>query len=129
MELIGSYGRPKHTLAALRDALKGAHWPKLQVTLVTTWQGERKALPYAIFIEGYKTPILTQPAFGGAFGDEGRTALAELVRWLSAQGVRHFYEAVLEPGRFTELTSTDPEAVATLTAIRNPADPWIWRAA
>lgn len=129
MKLVGNPGNPRATKAALLRALKGAHWPKLSLTLVGPWQGTRDRAAYAVFVFGTETPIATYPAFGPAFDEEGKKALAELLGELAGRGVNRVYEATLAPGRLAELAQAGPELAHEVFAARNPADPAIWRAA
>ncbi len=129
MKLVGTPGNPKATKEALIQALKGAHWPKLSVTLVGPWQGERERAAYAVFVFGTPEPVATYPAFGPALGPEGEAELAELLGFLEAHGVTRLYEAALAPGRLAELAQAGPELAQEVFAARNPADPAIWRAA
>ncbi len=130
MEIIGFRGAPELTLKALQDALKNTHFPSLIVTLVTDWQDQRDRARYALFIRGPKTPILTEDAFGPAFGEAGRRALAEAVAWLEQKGVRKFYEAVLPPSEYQGVFDLEPEeAYRRLVASANPTDTAIYSVA
>ncbi len=129
MKLVGDPGNPKATREALLAALKGAHWPRISVTLVGPWQGDREETIYAVFVFGTPEPIVTYPVFGPAQGPEGVAELSALLQELEKRGVRRLYEAALAPGRLAELAQAGPELALEVFAARNPADPGIWRAA
>jgi len=129
MKLVGTPGSPKATREALLTALKGAHWPKVSVTLVGPWQGDREGAVYAVFVFGTPEPMATYPVFGPGQGAEGVDELMVLLKELQKRGVQRLYEAALAPGRLAELAQAGPEIAEEVFAARNPADPGIWRAA
>jgi len=123
MRIAGSIGRPEETLKALSENLKGAHWPKLSLTLVAPRQDDRAHVAYAAMILGTAEPILTPPAFGPAFGEAGKQALRELLELLAKHQVKKLYEAVASPGELATLTAADERLVKRLAAARNPLHP------
>jgi len=123
MRIAGTIGRPEATLKALLESLKGAHWPKLSLTLVTPRQDDRSHAPYAAMILGTAEPIVTPPAFGPTFGEEGTRALRELVAFLEKHEVKRLYETVASPGEMAELEAADERLILRLAAARNPLHP------
>ncbi len=121
--MAGCIGRPQRTLEALSQSLKGAHWPKLSLTLIAPRQDDRAQAAYAAMILGTAEPILTPPAFGPAFGEAGRKALAELLEMLQKHQVKRLYEAVASPGELATLGAADEGLIARLVAARNPLHP------
>lgn len=127
MELVGTRGAPRETLADLKDALKGLSFDQAVVTLVTDWQDQRKNARYAVFVRDGSRRVLTMDAFGPRFGPEGDDALREMVEWFQARGVTHFYESVFPPSEYSSLFELDgAEANALLVATANPADPLLY---
>lgn len=128
LNVVGLRAAPKETLEDLQQALRGASFERLIVTLVTDWQDQRGKARYAVFARGgVKTPVLSFDAFGPAFGAAGDDALAALVQWLQEKGVTHFYEVVLPPSEYAAVFVEDPEAVyQQLVAAANPTDPVLY---
>ncbi len=123
MRIAGSVGLPEETLKALTQSLKGAHWPKLALVLITPRQDDRAHAPYAAMILGTAEPILTPPAFGPAFGEAGTRALAELLQFLAKHQVKRLFETVASPGEMAALPAADEALVLRLAAARNPLHP------
>ncbi len=120
MRIVGSVGLPEVSKAALLEALKGAHWPRLSLTLVAPWQGARERTGYAALVFGTPEPVLTPPAFGPAYGEAGERALAELLEVFAKHGVRRIFEAALAPGELAALTEGEEALLARAAAARNP---------
>jgi len=125
MRVIGSTGRPRATAEALLAELKGAHWPGLKLVLVAP-AGNGGEI--SVMVSGAREPLLTRPAFGPAFGEEGRRSLGELVAEFRRRGAKGPYEAVLPPGRLGALSDQGPGLAARIEAVKNPADPAAWSA-
>ncbi len=123
MRIVGSTGRPEVSKDALLKALKGAHWPRLSLTLVAPGQGARHQTGYAALVLGTPEPVLTRVAFGPAFGEAGRRALAELLEAFAKHGTRRLYEAALSPGELAALTEGETALLARVAAAKNPLSP------
>ncbi len=129
MERIGFRGLPKETLEQLKPRLKKLHLPSLKVVLVTDHQGQRERARYRVFLVGGKHALLTEDAFGPAYGEEGVRALAQLIETLRKGGAFNFKEAVLPPDVYSTLDELDPHALRErLLANANPADPTLFAA-
>ncbi|GEM88893.1 hypothetical protein ODE01S_03270 [Oceanithermus desulfurans NBRC 100063] len=129
MERIGFRGLPKDTLEQLKPRLKKLHFPSLKVILVTDRQGRREQARYRVFLVGGKHALLTEDAFGPAYGEEGVRALAQLIEMLRKGGAFNFKEAVLPPDVYAALDAMDEGAVRErLLANANPADPELYAA-
>lgn len=127
MEIVGLRGAPEETFKEMRRALKTTHGSSLSVYLVTDWQGNRENQRYALYIRGPKSPILSADAFGPAFGQAGQAKLVELVDWLLAHGVTHWYETVLPPSVYTQvLLQVPPDSEQRIMVGGNPTDPNIY---
>lgn len=121
MDIIGFRGAPGLTLQALQTSLHGSY-PQMIAILVTAHQGHRNQASYALYVRHTHPHLLTQVAFGPAFGDVGQQALAQLVGWLVERGVTHFYEAVVSPAHLAELLERGSKIEQHLLAVANPAD-------
>jgi len=129
MERIGFRGLPKETLEKLLPRLKKLHLPSLKVILVTDYQGRRERARYRVFLVGGKHALLSEDAFGPAYGEEGRRALTELIERLRKGGAYNFKEAVLPPDVYSTLDELDPGTLRErLLANANPADPALFAA-
>lgn len=127
MERIGFKGLPKETLEQLKPRLKKLHFPSLKVIFVTDHQGRRDRARYRVFLVGGKHALLTEDAFGPAYGEAGEKALAELVQLLRKGGAYNFKEAVLPPDVYAALDAMDESAARErLLANANPADPSLY---
>ena len=122
MRVAGTPGRPEATLKALQAALKGAHWPKIALVLVTPRPDQRQNAPYAVLIAGAAEPIVTPPAFGPAFGEAGVRALGELLAWAREHKARGLFEAAAAPGEIASLPA-DERLFGRLVAAKNPLHP------
>ena len=120
MRIVGHAGLPEASRTALLEALKGAHWPQLSLTLVAPWQGTRERTGYAALVLGTPEPVLTPVAFGPAFGEGGVRALKALLEAFAKHGVRRLFEAALAPGELAALTEGEEALLARVTAARNP---------
>ncbi len=130
MEIVGIRGAPQATLDSVQMALANAEFASAIVTLVTDWQDQRNRQRYAVFVRWPGGAVLSEDAFGAAFGPAGYYALAQLVEWLRARGVSRFYEAVIPPSHYQTLFDQDPEQIyTTLVAAGNPADPDLYHPA
>lgn len=122
MEIIGFRGAPGLTLQALQTSLHGS-FPQMIAILVTADQGHRSEASYALYLRHAHPNLLTQVAFGPAFGEIGQQALVQLVGWLVERGVTYFYEAVVSPAHLAELLERGSNEIEThLLAVANPAD-------
>lgn len=122
MEVIGFRGAPGLTLQALQSSLHGSY-PQMIAILVTAHQGHRQDAGYAVYLRHTHPHLLTQVAFGPAFGAAGQQALAQMIHWLVERGVTHFYEAVVSPAHLAELLGhSDSTIEKHLLAVANPAD-------
>ncbi len=120
MRIVGYVGRPEASRAALLEALKGAHWPRLSLTLVAPWQGTRARTGYAALVLGTPEPVLTPLAFGPAFGEGGVRALKALLETFAQHGVRRLFEAALAPGELAALIEGEERFLARVAAAKNP---------
>ena len=129
MERTGFKGLPKETLEQLKPRISKLHLPSLKVILVTDHQGHRDRARYRVFLVGGRHALLTEDAFGPAYGEAGERALAELVQLLRKGGAYNFKEAVLPPDVYAALDAMDEAAVRErLLANANPADPGLYGA-
>lgn len=129
MERIGLRGLPKETLEQLLPRLKKLHFPSLKVVLVTDHQGRRDQARYRVFLVGGKHALLSEEAFGPAYGDDGQTALIALIERLRKGGAYNFKETVLPPDVYAALDELDPKTVRErLLAGANPTDPDLYAA-
>jgi len=120
MLVLGLPGDPSATLGELERALKGAHWPSLALVLLTPRPGERRR--YAALVLGARETLLSHPAFGPGYGEEGARALFELVRLFIERGARGVYEAGLSPGLVAALLSGEARLVSRVKSAKNPLD-------
>lgn len=130
MHILDPLGLPGAPLETQRDLLAhlgdGGHPGSGTLTLITDGQGVRTAARYAALITRGDEALLTAPAFGPAYGEVGRQALADLARLAQERGwaVR---ETVLNPSDFVRvLAEPDAAEIARLIAASNPSDPAIY---
>jgi len=122
-------GLPRETFESLKPRLKKLHLPSLKVILITDDQGRREQARFRVFLIGGKHLLLTEEAFGPAYGEVGSRVLGELVALLKKGGTHDFKEAVLPPGLYSALDELDPQELRErLLANANPADPGLYAA-
>ena len=127
---LGVPAAPLDTWQALQARLNDADLTGARLILITDRQGERPRAGYAALVTlgrgEAEEAILSAPAFGPRYGAAGAAALAELVRWADAAGIRPT-ETILGSGDFQRvLAEPGADEVAALIAATNPADPAIY---
>jgi hypothetical protein len=125
---VGLQGAPSETLTALKTALKTLEVRGSIVILIADWQDRRASARYAVLVTHGERSVLSEDAFGGRYGEAGRSALAQLVTYLTDRGADNFKESVVPPHDFTRLLEFPThEAMLRLMANANPTDPEIYR--
>lgn len=132
MHILDPLGLPGAPLETFRDLLAqlGAADPPGGGTLIllTDGQGVRTAARYAALVTRGDEALLTAAAFGPAYGEAGRQALADLTRLAQQRGWAT-RETVLGPSDFVRvLAEPDAAEIARLIAASNPSDPAIYTA-
>ncbi|MBB5234918.1 DUF3197 domain-containing protein [Deinococcus budaensis] len=132
MHILDPLGLPGAPLETQRDLLAHlgaeARAGGGTLTLITDGQGVRTAARYAALVTRGDEALLTAAAFGPAYGEAGRQALADLARLAQARGWP-LRETVLNPSDFVRvLAEPDAAEIARLIAASNPSDPAIYTA-
>ncbi|WP_299429190.1 DUF3197 domain-containing protein [uncultured Meiothermus sp.] len=127
MELVGSRGAPRATLAALKETLKGVNFSEAVVNYLTDWQDQRAKARFAILVREGKHRVLSLDAFGPRFGAGGDSALREITLWFIERGVTDFKEVVIAPSEYAALFELAcEEANKLIVASANPTDPMLY---